>query len=43
MDLAAAARFTRLSKVLAGVLLLGGVATSFIPSTRAWLCLVPGR
>lgn len=36
-------RFTRLSKVLAGFLLLLFAAAFFAPSSRAYLSLVPGR
>lgn len=36
-------RFTRLSKVLAGLLLLLFGVTALAPSSRAYLTLVPGR
>lgn len=36
-------RFTRLSKVLAAVLLVLFAAAFFAPSSRAYLSLVPGR
>lgn len=36
-------RFTRLSKVLAVILLVLFLAAFFAPSSRAYLSLVPGR
>ena len=35
--------FTRLSKVIAAVLVSGYVVQLFVPSTRQYLALVPGR
>jgi hypothetical protein len=38
-----APRFTRLSKALAGVLVLLALTTTVAPATRGYLALVPGR
>lgn len=37
------ARFTRLSKAISAVLLVLSAVTFFVPSSRAYLTLVPGR